>query len=95
MKANYGYKDGSGEFYITVDTDKCDGCGACVPVCPSAVFEVRENEFDPLADDEMAAVTEDQRKKLAFSCSQCKSKGYQTLPCITACGEKNAITHSW
>jgi hypothetical protein len=23
MIANYGYKDGSGEYYISIDTDKC------------------------------------------------------------------------
>ena len=27
MKANYGYKDGSGEFFITLDTDRCTACG--------------------------------------------------------------------
>jgi hypothetical protein len=27
MIANYGYKDGSGEFFISIDTDCCDGCG--------------------------------------------------------------------
>ena len=32
MLANYGYKDGAGEFYITIDTDKCIECPdhACV-----------------------------------------------------------------
>ncbi len=49
MIANFGYKDGSGDFFISIDTDKCDGCGDCVPVCPEHVFEVTENEFDPLA----------------------------------------------
>jgi len=26
MKANYGYKDGSGDFFITIDTEE-DNCG--------------------------------------------------------------------
>lgn len=95
MIANYGYKDGAGEFYISIDTDKCDGCEACVTACPSSVFEIRENEFDPIADDEMCAVTEMQRKKLSFACSQCKVHGNQNLPCLIACGEKGAIKHSW
>jgi len=94
MIANFGYKDATGEFYIAIDTDKCDGCGACVPVCPSNVLEVRDNEFDPMADDEMAAVTEDQRRKLAFACVECKKGGSENLPCVSAC-PKGAIVHSW
>ncbi len=31
MLANYGYKDGSGDRFITIDTGKCDGCGPCKP----------------------------------------------------------------
>jgi hypothetical protein len=27
MLPNYGYKDASGDFFVTIDTDKCDGCG--------------------------------------------------------------------
>ena len=37
MKISYGYSDGTGEYYITVDTGKCDGCGKCVEACPAAV----------------------------------------------------------
>ena len=49
MLANYGYKDGSGDFFITIDTDKCDGCGDCVPACPAGCFEVGEDPNDPYA----------------------------------------------
>ena len=95
MIANFGYKDGSGEFFITIDTDKCNGCGDCIPVCPAGVLEIRENEYDPLADDEMAAVTEEHRKKIKYSCAPCKSADASDKePCIVAC-EPNAITHSW
>ena len=94
MIANYGYKDGSGEFFISIDTDKCNGCGNCVPVCPANVLEVRANEFDPLADDDMAAVTEAQRKKIKYACATCKSESNYSLPCVEAC-EFNAIVHSW
>ena len=93
MIANYGYKDGSGEFFISIDTDKCNGCGDCVPVCPQSVLEVRENEFDPMADDDMAAVTEEHRRKIKYSCAECKQDG-KPLPCVSAC-ELNAIEHSW
>jgi len=95
MIANFGYKDGSGEFFITIDTDKCNGCGDCIPVCPAGVLEVRENEFDPLAEDKMAAVRDEHRKKIKYSCAPCKSdKSSHREPCISVC-ELNAITHSW
>ena len=32
MIANYGFKDGSGDWFIVIDTDKCNGCGKCVDV---------------------------------------------------------------
>ena len=47
MIANYGYKDGSGEYFIAIDTDKCDGCGDCVPVCPGKVLITDEDPNDP------------------------------------------------
>ncbi len=94
MIANYGYKDGSGDFFISIDTDKCDGCGDCVPVCPSNVLEVRENEFDPMADYSMAAVKDDHRKKIKYSCAGCKSGVNNLLPCVVAC-KPGAIVHSW
>ncbi len=94
MIANFGYKDGAGEFFISIDTDKCNGCGDCVPVCPANALEVRDNEFDPMAEDAMAAVTEAQRKKLNYICSSCKSDPNVPLPCVSAC-EFNAIAHSW
>lgn len=95
MIANFGYKDGSGEFFITIDTDKCNGCEDCVPVCPADVLEIRENEFDPLAEDKMAAVKEEHRKKIKYSCAPCKTGNNSVKePCIAIC-EPNAITHSW
>ena len=95
MIANFGYKDGSGEYFITIDTELCTGCGDCVPVCPAGVLEVRENDFDPLADDNMAAVTEEHRKKIKYSCAPCKPTDvHADPPCIAVC-ESKAITHSW
>ena len=93
MIANFGYKDGSGDFFISIDTDKCNGCGDCVPVCPANVLEIRDNEFDPIADDMMAAVKDEHRKKIKYSCAPCKGVG-KVLPCMAAC-DLDAITHSW
>ena len=45
MLANYGYKDGSGDWFITIDTDKCDGCGICATRCERmAIF------IDPITE---------------------------------------------
>lgn len=97
MKANYGYKDGSGEYFITIDTDRCNGCGDCAPVCPEGVLKVGEDPNDPLRDQPVAYVVEHHRKRLKYSCGPCKpvspEKGYKP-PCIRACKE-DAITHSW
>ncbi len=96
MRVHYGYKDASGDFYITIDTARCDGCGDCVTACPAGVFEVvREDPNDPLRDEPVVVVKEDKKKKLKYECGPCKPvSGHAPLPCVRACtGE--AITHSW
>ena len=94
MIANYGYKDGSGEYYISIDTDRCIGCAAeraCLTACPKQMFEIISDDYD----DEVAALRPSFRRSLAFDCSVCKpSGGYASLPCVTAC-TPGAIEHSW
>lgn len=95
MKANYGYKDGSGEYFITIDTDLCTGCRACISACPYGVLNVGPDDNDPLSDDEVAFVTEQERKKIKYTCGPCKpASGGSPLPCMEVC-EPNAIEHSW
>ena len=95
MIANYGYKDGSGEYFIAIDTDKCDGCGKCVPACPYGVLAIGEDENDPFREEPVAKVSEEHRKKIKYSCAPCKpDKDRKPLPCMEAC-EPDAITHSW
>ncbi|MFX1573386.1 MAG: 4Fe-4S binding protein [Promethearchaeota archaeon] len=95
MKANYGYKDGSGEYFITIDTDRCNSCGKCTEACPEGVLEMAENELDPLEEDLVAIVNEEHRKKIKYSCAPCKPvSGVRELPCVQAC-DANAISHSW
>jgi ferredoxin len=55
--------DGSGEYYIVVDSDKCNGCGKCVKVCPQKAL-VLVTEFIDLEDKTVAAVSEEHRKKI-------------------------------
>lgn len=94
MIANYGYKDGSGEYYISIDTDKCIQCPvdrACTRACPKSMFEIMTDDYD----DVVAAIKQVNRKTLAYDCTVCKpASGYTTLPCTSAC-TPGAIKHSW
>ena len=95
MIANYGYKDGSGDYFITIDTDKCNGCKDCVDACPYGVFGVGPDENDPLSDEQVAFVTDEERKKIKYTCAPCKPKTDRPpLPCEAAC-KQDAISHSW
>ncbi len=96
MLAQHGYSDGSGAFFITVDTDKCDGCGDCVDACPAVLFEILEEDpNDPFRDEPLVVVKQDKRKKIKYECSACKSaKDRPPLPCVESC-KAGAISHSW
>lgn len=95
MLANYGYNDGSGDYFITIDTDKCNGCGDCVGACPCDVFiVVDEDPYDPMREEPVAMVTAEKKKNLKYECNACKPQSATPLPCVEAC-EDGAITHSW
>jgi len=89
---NYGYSDGSGEYYITIDTDKCSGCGKCVLACPQSALQL-ETMFIDLEDKTVASVKEEHRRKVKFTCLPCKPETNNT-PCTRACGSK-AIRCTW
>ncbi len=88
MLATYGYKDGSGEYFITIDTDRCSGCGSCASACPKGIFRVGEDSIDPFRETPVAMVKEEMVKKLGYLCLPCKGE----LPCVSSCPE-GAITH--
>jgi ferredoxin len=95
MRASYGYSDASGDYFITVDTDRCDGCGECVEACPAGILEVGEDENDPLRDEPVASVRPGSRRSLASACSACKpTRARPVLACVVSC-VPGAITHSW
>jgi Fe-S-cluster-containing hydrogenase component 2 len=92
--ANYGYKDGSGEYYISIDTDKCIACAAgraCLTACPKGMFEAITDDYD----DEVVCIKQAFRRSLAYDCSGCKpAAGHTSLPCTAAC-TPGALKHSW
>ena len=91
MIANYGYSDGSGEYYITIDTERCDGCGECVEACPKGIFEVELDDYD----EPKARVKDTFATTLGYECpgaaGNCSSEG---VVCSIVCAPK-AISHSW
>lgn len=93
MRANYGYKDGSGEFFITIETDACVKCEdkPCVKACPEGVLDIVEDDYD----DEVAVVKDEFRRKLKYVCAPCKPVSDRPpLPCVVAC-PADTIEHSW
>lgn len=94
MIANYGFKDGSGDWYVTIDTDKCNGCSKCVEVCPAHALEIAEDEYDPFGEEQFARVVMEERKKIRYTCAPCKPGfGTEPPPCVAAC-EPGAISLS-
>jgi predicted CoA-substrate-specific enzyme activase len=91
MKVQYGYNDATGDYYITIDTGKCDGCGKCVPACPAAIFEV----FGKDGRRPKARVVESHRKRLSILCPGFRacSKANE-MNCQGACPQ-GAISLSW
>lgn len=97
MIANYGYEDGSGFYYITIDGSRCATCTEhpCVAVCPGDVYAIKCDDYD----DFVAVVTEAARRRLRELCSCCKAQNgdsgtQRPLPCTSACAY-DAIIHSW
>lgn len=97
MIANYGYEDGSGFYYITIDGDCCAACVGhpCVQACPGEVYAVELDDYDDL----VAVVQERARRRLRELCANCKAQNgddgtSRPLPCTLAC-PAGALSHSW
>ncbi len=91
MKAQYGYSDGTGDYFITINIEACDGCGKCVEACPLGIFVLSRDGASP----PKARVKDEVRKKLGFLCPGFQScLKVREVNCHSVC-EKNAISHSW
>lgn len=91
MIYNYGYQDGSGEYYITIDGEKCSACRKCIEVCPHGVLELWIDDDDKL----IAKVADIASKKISYICTACRSVSAPSLhPCNQVC-EPAALVHSW
>ena len=71
---------------------KCDGCGNCVDKCPQNALELQTMTIN-LEDKTVAAVTEQHRKKIRYTCASCKPEEKKAT-CILIC-EKKAINTIW
>lgn len=91
MKIHYGYTDALGDWRIVIDTEKCDGCGRCMEVCPKNIFIIQEDDYDR----PVAMVRPEFSKNLSYQCygySMCSSRF--PSDCHKIC-ERDAIEHSW
>ena len=91
MIIHYGYEDGSGKYYVSIDAETCDACALCVEKCPQKVLKIDSVMLD-LEDKQVAVVDEAQRKKIHYACATCH-QGEET-PCFRAC-ERGAIVATW
>jgi len=83
MITYYGYADGSGEYFVAIDSDKCEGCGRCVKMCPKGVLQVG-SVFIDLEDKSVAVVKEECCNKLGYLCAECGPERNQS-PCVLSC----------
>lgn len=89
-KVNYGYSDGTGVYYITMDSAKCNGCNACVETCPNGLFSLSYED-----GKKSAVIKKEMLKKISQVCpgiSVCRNQRENT--CESVC-KSNAISHSW
>ncbi|MDO8670428.1 MAG: 4Fe-4S binding protein [Dehalococcoidia bacterium] len=91
MIVQYGYTDGTGEYYLIIDTDQCSGCENCVPACPSHVFEMYVDDDE----ETKAKVRRQATKALGTICPGNLTEGTDCQGiCRTICAT-HAISHSW
>ncbi|HEY95932.1 MAG TPA: 4Fe-4S dicluster domain-containing protein [Dehalococcoidia bacterium] len=90
-RVQYGYNDATGDYYITINSVKCDGCGECITACPSSIYEIASDENGR----SVAMVKETLRKKLSILCPGVGNcNGREKGNCQAVCPGQ-ALTISW
>ncbi|OGF45230.1 MAG: hypothetical protein A2231_00395 [Candidatus Firestonebacteria bacterium RIFOXYA2_FULL_40_8] len=84
MIIHYGYEDNSGKFYVSINGFKCDNCGICLEKCPEKILGETVIMIE-LDDKKVAAVKEEFRKELKYTCAKCSR---EKEPCRTSCPKK-------
>jgi len=91
MIIHYGYEDGSGRYYVSINAETCTMCGACITACPQKIITSDLVMID--IDDKQVAVIDDAcRKRLRDTCGMCHKDG--NVKCVTAC-TMGAISATW
>jgi NAD-dependent dihydropyrimidine dehydrogenase PreA subunit len=91
MIIHYGYQDGSGRYYVSIDAEKCDACKSCIEICPQKILKIDTVMID-IEDKQVAVVDEAYRKKIQYTCASCHQGN--DLPCVQSC-KKGAIAATW
>jgi len=89
--SHFGYRDASGAYYVSVDSERCTGCGACVTACPQQALEVVRTMVD-IDEQDVAQVKEPSRRRLAEVCGACASA--RRFLCVVACAPR-AVGVQW
>lgn len=91
MIIHYGYEDGSGRYYVSIDAEKCTMCGACITACPQKIIKSDLVMID--IDDKLVAVIDDaSRKRIKDTCGMCHKDG--NVACVLTCN-LGAISATW
>jgi predicted CoA-substrate-specific enzyme activase len=90
-KVQYGYADGTGDYFIAIDTELCDGCGKCAEACPSGILAMDTDDRGELK----VKVKEEIIKKLGLMCPGIKACRQTNQKNCQAVCHRNAISHSW
>lgn len=88
MELEDGYTDATGDYFITIDNGRCDGCDQCVTAC-APNFVMAKDDSGQIK----TRVKEEARKRLSILCPGLKSCTLKPN-CHDAC-PRAATSHSW